>query len=81
LSFTSWTRRIRSSVHARRRSAVSPPPNRVFAGGFLDLLARGLDVLKKPVGFVQNVGDQFHRAAFSQRGEEALFRARIPQAI
>ena len=52
-----------------------------FAGGFLDFLTRGLDIFKKLVGFAQNVGDEFHRISFSQRGEQALFRARIPQAI
>ena len=47
----------------------------------LDGLARGFDVLKKLVRLAQNFRNQLHGLALAQRGEQPLFRLRIPQPV
>ena len=53
----------------------------VFSSIALNLITRSLNVFKKLVGFIQNIGDEFHRGALAQGGEQALFRARIPEPV
>ena len=47
----------------------------------LDILAGGLDVGEKFVGLAEDVGDELHGLALAEGGEEAFFRARIPEAV
>ena len=82
LSWTSSGWRMRSSVHSRRRAtAASPPPKLRFLAARCSVFARRLDVGKEAVGLLQQLGDELHRGALAQGGEQALLGAGIPEAV
>ena len=75
---------MRSSVHvARRRSrAVFAAPNSVFTGRLLDFFARRFRRFQKTCRLRSRMSaTSFTASALAQRGQQAFFRARIPQPV
>ena len=62
----------------RRRFAAAEA---ALLGRLLQRFARRLDVGEEAVGLLQQLGDELHRGALAQRGEQALLGAGIPEAL